>query len=322
VWSEQVFRSAIRRVVATSPQVRPVLESGAPLESMGGEGDPPKLIDAQGVEDATFCVRSVGTPETGFGAFLDGAQRSFVVAWEGSAPVVGARVAAAVRLRVDRRLTRWREPLVRWRIYADFSRVSRDPWLAAFPPEELADLSASADERAAGTPFHPLEALERARSEVSADRERLERSLAREWCEREDAPLYVDGGIGGEDAIAHSPLAVGVVKSHRTLYVSGAALETVLALEAGERSSVLRLAPRGRASILSWYLRLRNPAGRGALWGLVRIECADGADVTERADLLSRWVLAEGAPLALPDPRWDTLVYGIRGCEEYLRAIG
>ena len=46
------------------------------------------------------------------------------------------------------------------------------------------------------------------------------------------------------------------------------------------------------------------------------------ADATpERADLVSRWVMAEATPLALPDPRWDTLVYGVRDCEEYLRAV-
>jgi hypothetical protein len=70
---------------------------------------------------------------------------------------------------------------------------------------------------------------------------------------------------------------------------------------------------------LSWYLRLRDPNGRDPLWGLLRIEVPE-ADA-ERVDLVSRWVLAEAAPLALPDPRWDTLVYGVRDCEEYLRAV-
>jgi hypothetical protein len=35
---------------------------------------------------------------------------------------------------------------------------------------------------------------------------------------------------------------------------------------------------------------------------------------------VSRWILAERAPLALPDARWDRMVYGIRDCEEFLRA--
>jgi hypothetical protein len=54
----------------------------------------------------------------------------------------------------------------------------------------------------------------------------------------------------------------------------------------------------------------------------VRVEVADAdpARVGARADEVSRWILAEAAPLALPDPRWDKMVYGVRDCEEYLRA--
>jgi hypothetical protein len=32
-------------------------------------------------------------------------------------------------------------------------------------------------------------------------------------------------------------------------------------------------------------------------------------------------MLAERAPVALPDARWDVMVYGIRDCEQYLSAI-
>jgi hypothetical protein len=32
-------------------------------------------------------------------------------------------------------------------------------------------------------------------------------------------------------------------------------------------------------------------------------------------------VLAEAAPLALPDSRWDKMSYGVRNSEEFLRAI-
>jgi hypothetical protein len=77
--------------------------------------------------------------------------------------------------------------------------------------------------------------------------------------------------------------------------------------------------------VASWYLRLRDTPGHDPLWGLVRVEIAqpsagDGA-VGERADEVSRWVFAEAAPPALPDARWDKMVYGVRDCEEFLRAI-
>jgi hypothetical protein len=31
--------------------------------------------------------------------------------------------------------------------------------------------------------------------------------------------------------------------------------------------------------------------------------------------------LAEVAPVSLPDGRWDKMVYGVRDCEEFLRAV-
>jgi hypothetical protein len=94
-------------------------------------------------------------------------------------------------------------------------------------------------------------------------------------------------------------------------------------LGAGERTTAFRLAVGRRTPVLSWYLRCRHAPGREPTWGLVRVEVAelDAAAVTARADEVSRWVLAETAPLALPDPRWHALAYGIRDCEEFLRAI-
>ena len=86
-------------------------------------------------------------------------------------------------------------------------------------------------------------------------------------------------------------------------------------------SSVFRVSPRLRNSVMSWYLRLHNHDGHDALWGLVRVEMSECNDPTERADEISRWILAETNPLALPDGRWDKMSYGIRDVEEFLRAI-
>jgi len=116
------------------------------------------------------------------------------------------------------------------------------------------------------------------------------------------------------------------VKSHRTLYVEGDALRTVLGLKAGHRSSVFRIAAPRRAPVASWYLRLRDPSGRDPMWGLVRVEIAhpgpeEKHSIGDSADEVSRWILAEASPLSLPDARWDKMVYGIRDCEEFLRAV-
>jgi hypothetical protein len=63
------------------------------------------------------------------------------------------------------------------------------------------------------------------------------------------------------------------------------------------------------------------------MWGLVRVEVsaprdkASEDDIGARADEVSRWILAEASPVALPDARWDKMVYGVRDCEEFLRAV-
>jgi hypothetical protein len=87
--------------------------------------------------------------------------------------------------------------------------------------------------------------------------------------------------------------------------------------------------------VASWYLRLRRPPAHDPLHALVRVEVAPPAGVADPdgptpeglaalqalAHRLSGWILAERAPLALPDPRWDTLTYGIHACERYLAAL-
>ena len=138
---------------------------------------------------------------------------------------------------------------------------------------------------------------------------------------RGEAPLFVDGGISRSARVSASSCAIGVIKSHRTLYVEGDALRIVMGLRRGERSSIFRVSPRSRHSVLSWYLRLREAEGHDPMWGLVRVEAADCERPAERADEVSRWIIAETSPLALPDGRWDKMSYGIRDCEEFLRAI-
>jgi hypothetical protein len=141
--------------------------------------------------------------------------------------------------------------------------------------------------------------------------------------------LFMDGGISGDPRVASATSIVGVVKSHRVLYGDPAAARAILSLAGGERSTVFTIGmpERRRAPVASWYLRLRDASGKDPLWGMVRIEIApptvaDAGRVAARADEISRWILAEVAPLSLPDSRWDTMVYGIRDCEQYLRATG
>lgn len=280
------------------------------------EADPPRSLDAEAVESATVQVVPVpGIPEPGFAGFLDGRQESRVVGWvDPFAPLVYGTVAAGILRREDRRLRSWRPPEVARRMYAPL-RLLPDDFVAVCHPLAVADTSPEAHE-----PPHPALLTERARQAVAADREAAEHRMAVAWCEAGAGPLYVDGGIAGNEILATAPDIVGVVKSHRTFYGGIDAMRLVLGLQAGERTTVVRIAPRGRRAVHSWYLRLRDPAGHDAMWALVRIEAAESGDPRGVADRVSRWVLAESAPLAAPDPRWDRMAYGVRAVEQMLAA--
>lgn len=315
-------RTALRAVRRLLPDAA-IVEHAAPVgEQHGAYGEQPRLCEAQVVEGGPLrAVRVVGRPEVKFAAFLDGVQRARVVShWQGI-PIISGVVAAAVRVRVQRRTITWGHcpPSVRRALYMPFRYLPEAVKYADGYP--LVD-TAAADERGNFPSLHPAALHACALERVRADRERLERELAEAWCARESAPIYMDGGISGSARVASAACVVGVVKSHQTLFADGDALRVVLTLPCGWRSSVFRIEPRSRSAVASWYLRMHEPAGHDATFGLVRVEVArDCADLAARANEVSRWVMAEAAPLALPDSRWDRMAYGIRDCEEFLRAI-
>lgn len=259
-----------------------------------------------------------GSATAAFVGFLDGIQESRVIKVARGIPIVWGRISAVIRRRVDRRLTTWTHPIVDARIYAPLSALDAET------RDNLADLAVVDTSRADDDAIlsrHPAHVTEQALHAVQRDRERAERTLAEQWCGTMREPLLVDGSISGSDIVATHGCAVGVVKSHRQLYASATLLDVILGLACGERTPVVRIAPRNRTPVHSWYLRLRDGVAHDALWGIVRVEVAETADATARADEVSRWVLAERAPLALPDSRWDRMAYPVRECEEYLRAI-
>jgi len=318
------FHAVQRRLAALLPSGS-WLEPATPLEFAAlGAQEAPRLISATLIEDRALRAHRVpGPPVARFAAFLDGAQTSRPVTHADAVPIVHGVVAAVVRERVDRRLRTWRSPRVERRLYAPLGLLPRD-WRAALAEAGM-DVVDTLEDRSLDSP-HPFALQDAAVHAVQQDREALERELAEAWCQDAVGELLVDGSIAGSERVATSPLVVGVVKSHRTLYAEGDALRVVLRLAAGERSSVFRITSPKRTAVASWYLRLRDAAGRDPLWGLVRVEVAEprgesGRAVGRRADEVSAWVLAEALPLALPDARWDKMVYGIRDCEEFLGAI-
>ena len=302
---------------------------GAPPATLDLSGlivEPPRMGVSELVEGTRLSAFIVsGEPVVGFEAFLDGIQRSHVVDYAGTIPIVGGEIAAVVRRRVNRRMTTWDDGHVcDSRLYAPLQlldRASRREMEAA--GIELRDTIKPNED----TSGHPLELLRRAVDAVKRDRERLEEDLSESWVSSMEAPLFVDGLLPSGPQSSQSMWCIGVVKSHHTIYAPSDGLPVILGLQEAERSSVFRVERAWGPRVLSWYLRLREPPSHDPFMGLVRVEVAQTSDlesagdaVSRRADDVSRWILAERAPLALPDARWDRMVYGIRDCEEYLRA--
>ena len=291
------------------------------LETRPQAAEPPRLQRAEPVEGTEVRVRRIaGEPLVGIAAFLDGTQESRVLAhWPGGIPLVHGTVAATIRRRSGRTLASWRPESTRVEraLFVPRAAVGEPAWTVLAGECALRDTLEPDD----GGPWHPQELTARALGAVQRRREHAETFCAELWCAEGDGPLFVDGGIASAPAAAHSSLAIGVVKSHRTLYVDGDALSRVLGLAAGERTTAFTVASPRRTPVASWYLRLRAAAGHDPLWGLVRVEVAVEGATPERCDLVSRWLLAERSPLSLPDPRWGAMAYGVRLTEEYLRAL-
>ena len=298
-----------------------VTDSAVPLELAPADVTPPRLEPAAVLEGAALAARTVGSPLVGVGAFLDGIQtsRMFITGPNG-VPIVHGTAAAVIRRRTDRALHLWGgAPRVSRAVYAPLALIgSRVVDRLRVTHMEIVDTLTDTDPPSID---HPALFLGLARHAVQERREALERALAEAWCVAESEPLFVDGGISGLRDASRSPLAIGVVKSHRTLYTAPATLGVVTGLAAGERTTAFEIRPQRRAAVASWYLRLRDATGRDPFFGLVRIEVARDSWSPERAETVSRWVLAERAPVSLPDRRWSTMAYGIRDCEEYLRAV-
>jgi hypothetical protein len=320
-------RAALRLLMELLPGMS-VVEGATVLEPVTSS-DQPTLRSATVVEGTT--LRSIKVPdfsretESGFSAFLDGAQKAQVVGHRFGMPIVLGTVSAAVRVRLNRRLITWghQPPRVERKIYLPLRFLPAMSQLSMAnngADWQIVDTS-TADRNGEYPIAHPAVLLERAVRAVDQERDQLEDRLAEAWCARGEALLYIDGGISRSASVASSSCAIGVIKSHRALYAEGDALGVVFGLKKGERSSVFRVSPRSRSSVLSWYLRVRPADGKDALWGLVRVEMSECDRASERADEISRWVMAEMNPLSLPDGRWDKMAYGVRDCEEFLRAI-
>ena len=268
-------------------------------------------------------IHVTAAQQSAFTDFLDGIQRAEVKLYHQTVPIVYAYAAATIRRRSERQMRTLRTDGADWLIERE----------ALFYPSRYVDADQMSDVGAAShqlmdttppgsepLPLFPPLLYARAGQHVNAWRESIERELGVRWCNQAaDGWLLVDGSITLSPELAACPRAIGLIKSHRTRFFDGDEARTILDLKVGERTSVFEPRTRNLTPVRSFYLRLRAHDHRDIFWGLVRVELARAHDVTH-ADVVSSWLLAETAPISLPDARWDRLLYPIRDCEQFLRA--
>ncbi|MCS6831663.1 MAG: hypothetical protein RMM08_10930 [Armatimonadota bacterium] len=277
------------------------------------------------VEHATMQaepVRPVPQPNA-LRHFLDGIQRQRILYYEGVVPVFYAYLSAVVRSRVERRMCCLRDGVPfrqRDALYAPLGYVDVDglrqhgiPLRDTEPPEPL--------------PSHPA-LIQQASNRISNDREILERELAQEWLcwlhqrGREDW-LVVDGGIAELASAMPEARLIGIAKTSTSVEraLTPEQMQVVYSLRKGERSSVFAITRAGQPAVYSWFLRLHDPAKGSLLYGLLRVEMPASEKLLSHVNALCAWLLEDRVPLSVPDTRYDRLLYPMRDCEQYLRAL-
>ncbi len=277
-----------------------------------GRAEEACIRPARVVEGSSLRTIPIGLAEVwpGSVAYLDGIQRSEIIAYDGSAPILAAEIAAAVRERQGRRL---------------YTIVEARRMLAIGRPSALAAAGDAICELQAvllpeDEPPHPLRDLVNAGHALDQARGALELSVGDSYRARSDGWLVLDGSLSVSPRWATDTRMVAISKSHSTLPFDGADLEQYLRLPLGHRSSVYAPATRSLAPVRAWGLRLWPWEGKDLLHGLIRVEVAPANETTVRANEISRWILADRAPVSAPDRRWDRLLYGIYSVEQYLKA--
>jgi len=278
--------------------------------------------------------------------FLDGVQSSREIGRIEMAPIIVATVAAAIVNRCDRRFSRMPmesppvsvQALILPRSAGDakveaFWTLLLEAGFSELAPEEIPSsphlVLDSAEYMADVDPSDYVGMRERARVRVRALRERLEGGMLRQWelddrtLEDSDAWIAVDGQL--KDIRESNRRAIGLIKSVACPEFVGKDVGMLLDLEPGMRTTSfvpdwqLRRDPSEQRT--SWYLRMwPQQRGADALGSLMRVE-APRDTKSEMVDEISRWVLAERAPLAKPDPRWPSMIYPIHYVEKILKPL-
>lgn len=310
-------------------------EDGAP------QGRPFHLEEPPGPRD---IGRSDGTSRLCY--FLDGVQSSREIGRIEMSPVIVATVAAAIVNRCDRRFSRMPledpptlvQAVILPRSAGDekveaFWDLLVGAGFSEFGPEDVPSsphlVLDSAQYVPGADPSDYVGMREMARSRVRTLRERLEGEMLRRW-ELDDRTLAdseawiaVDGQL--RDIRESNRRAVGLIKSVARPEFVGRDVAMLLDLEPGMRTTSFVPDWQLRRDLserrTSWYLRMWPPQqGADALGSLMRVEAPRDTE-PGAVDEISRWILAERAPLAKPDPRWPAMIYPIHYVEKILKPM-
>lgn len=264
--------------------------------------------------------------DSGFTFFLDGVQRARCLCHYQGVPVFYGYTAGAIRQRgSDRLFSTWAGPECRHNLFLPLRYLDIEKWKRETQMEVVDILP----ERFLGRSFSMVDLLHRTRQAIHRCREEIEGELIQRWVgakETEGQWLLIDGPLSRSITASRHPRIVGLIKTHSVPLFPWAEYQKILQMEEGQRTSVFRPIKKSDwAPVFSWYLRLFSPQGRRMDFGLVRVEISHERDwktLSELADLLSSWLMAERRPLSRPDPRWDRLIYPIYECEQFLKALG
>jgi hypothetical protein len=300
----ELIRRAVRAKGLTPASLLP--EAGA------GRLEEAAIRPARIVEGSSLQTVPIGPAEVWPGplAYLDGIQHAELVGYAGSAPLFAATIAAAVRERQEGRL----HTVVEDKRTVILGRPGA--LLAAGDAFGALDTIALPDDE----PTHPVRDLVNAGHAVDRARGELEVAVGDQYRARSDSWLLIDGTLAVSPRWAVDARMVAISKSHSILPFEGPDLEQYLRLPCAHRSSVYAPVTRSLAPVRAWGLRLWDWEGKDLLHGLVRVEVAPANESTARANEISRWILADRAPISAPDRRWDRLLYGMFSVEQYLKA--
>jgi hypothetical protein len=281
-------------------------------EASGGRLEEASIKPARLLEGTRLEAVGVGQAEMWPGplAYLDGVQRSEVVGYHGSSPLLAAVIGAAVRERHDRRLQTVAQRTRRLILARPAALAAAGAAVLDHEPVPLPD----------GDAPHPVRDLLNASRALDRERGSLELAVGDSYRARSSAWLVVDGSLAESPRWAADPRLVAITKSHSILPFEGDELERYLRLPPGHRSSIYAPVTRSLAPVHAWGLRLWPWEGKDLLHGLIRVEVAPANGTADLANRISRWILAERAPVSAPDQRWDRLLYGVYTVEQYLKA--